>query len=411
VPETKSQALTSWVRDFVKMATQDSVVNAFVARVDDLITEQIPEIASDPILVQDLHSSTRSQWRAFMAMLDDDYRLVLPTPASGLALSIARRGLDLGVLLKVYRVANQAVFGFLNEIIESAGEEAPPRDEVLVFIWARAGRWMDDAGGSLIETFVGERQRLYDGTVARRAEAIEALLGPTPPAEKDASTAIGHALAQWQTAYVLWAVEADGSTTQAMLEAATAVAQAVGAPPPLTMVAGIRDLWCWAATPREPDLAAVAALDQKLNDNHLKLALGLPAVGVAGFRSSHAEARAAQTLALGAPGASAVVRYADVELLCLTSGQEGLTRRMVAREIGPLGGADKNLALVRETVLAYLTTLNVEATADQLFVHKNTVRYRIAKAEELLGHPLTERSTQVELALRWVALHGSPASD
>jgi DNA-binding PucR family transcriptional regulator len=63
---------------------------------------------------------------------------------------------------------------------------------------------------------------------------------------------------------------------------------------------------------------------------------------------------------------------------------------------------------VRETVLAHLTTLNVEATADRLFVHKNTVRYRIAKAEELLGHPLSERSTQVELALRWVSLFGSP---
>ena len=205
-------------------------------------------------------------------------------------------------------------------------------------------------------------------------------------------------------------METDGSTTQAMLDLATAVAQALGAPPPLTMVAGIRDLWCWAATPREPDLAALEQVEERLRDNHLRLAVGFPAPGVAGFRSSHAEARAAQTLALEASQAPLLVRYDDVELLCLLSGQGSLTRRMVAREIGPLGGADKNLALVRETVLAYLTTLNVEATADQLFVHKNTVRYRIAKAEELLGHPLTERSTQVELALRWVALFGNPGN-
>ena len=124
---------------------------------------------------------------------------------------------------------------------------------------------------------------------------------------------------------------------------------------------------------------------------------------------THAEAVAAQRLALSAVPASPLIRYADVELLCLLSGQEALTRRMVEREIGPLAGADKNLALVRETVLTYLKTLNVEATAEQLFVHKNTVRYRIARAEELLGHPLSERSTQVELALRWVACFGNPA--
>jgi DNA-binding PucR family transcriptional regulator len=40
-------------------------------------------------------------------------------------------------------------------------------------------------------------------------------------------------------------------------------------------------------------------------------------------------------------------------------------------------GADKYLAPVRETALVYLSQRqNVEATADLLFVHKNTVRPR-----------------------------------
>lgn len=60
-------------------------------------------------------------------------------------------------------------------------------------------------------------------------------------------------------------------------------------------------------------------------------------------------------------------------------------------------------------MLAYLTTRSVEAVADRLFVHKNTVRYRIARAEELLGHPLTERAAHLALALRYVALFGPPA--
>ena len=210
--ETKSPALTSWVGQFAANASQEDVVNAFVGRVDDVITAQIPEIAGDPILVQDLHSSTGSQWRAFIAMLEDDYRLGLPDPAYGLALSLARRGMDLGVLLKVYRVANQAVFNFLNEIIDAAGDDAPARDEALVFIWTRAGRWMDDAVEALIETFVGERQLLYDGAIARRAEAVEALLGPTPPGATEAEKGLGHALQHWQTAGVVWSDAPDAAS-------------------------------------------------------------------------------------------------------------------------------------------------------------------------------------------------------
>jgi DNA-binding PucR family transcriptional regulator len=194
-----------------------------------------------------------------------------------------------------------------------------------------------------------------------------------------------------------------------MVGVANAVAQGLGAKRPLTMVAGSRDLWCWAATPGEPDLAQLSQLEPTLQEAGMQAAIGLPRPGVEGFRTSHSEARAAQTLALGASAITALIQYADVELLCLVAAEEPLMRRMVAREIGQLGGADKNLALVRDTVLAYLTTLNVEATAEQLFVHKNTVRYRIARAEELLGHPLLERSTQLELALRWVALFGTPA--
>ncbi|WP_235737376.1 helix-turn-helix domain-containing protein [Nocardioides alcanivorans] len=82
---------------------------------------------------------------------------------------------------------------------------------------------------------------------------------------------------------------------------------------------------------------------------------------------------------------------------------------MVRREIGPLMGDDKFLTQLRETVLAHLTNrMNVEAAAAQLFVHKNTVRYRLARAEELLGHPLADRAATLELALRHVSLFGSP---
>ena len=409
---SESQGLTSWVDDFVAHCSQPSVVAGFVEQIDDVIANQIPEIAGDAMLIQDMHKSTGAQWRTFLAHLSEDHRLVLPSAAADMARSLARRGMDLAILLKVYRVAQQSVYQYLTETIDVvAKERSPARDEVLVFIWSRAGQWMDDSVESLIQTFYEERQTLNDGVLVRRQETIEALLGEAPPSSDRASKALSHALQQWQTAFVVWATESDGSTTEAMLDVANAVAQALKAPRPLTMVAGSRDLWCWVATPRKPDLDLLAPLEAMLTETGTHLAVGLPSPGVSGFRTSHDEARSAHGLALPVSHVAQLVRYDEVELLCLVSEQGSLMRRMVAREVGPLAGADKNLALVRETVLTYLKTLNVEATAEQLFVHKNTVRYRIARAEELLGHPLSERSTQVELALRWVALFGSPVDE
>ncbi|PWN04187.1 hypothetical protein DJ010_00585 [Nocardioides silvaticus] len=406
--ESRSPALIAWIREYVAEASRDEAVAVFVQEVDNVILSQVPEVAEDPILVEDLRASTTSQWRAFLAMIDGEYGLHLPAPAYGLALSLARRGMDLGTLLKVYRVGNQAVFNALTKTIDGAGGDAPARDEILVFIWTRAARWLDDAVEALTETFVGERQRLRDSAATRRADSIGALLGVNPPSATVAEKALAHPLQHWQTAGVAWADENLGRTPAEVAEVSGELGKALGAPPPLATMAGSRDLWWWAATPRPPDVHLLADLRQEIEQRGLRVAVGRPSTGVAGFRSSHAEARAAQALALRSPAAPRLTCFADVELLCLVADQPELTHRMVAREAGALVGDDKNLDVLRETVLTHLMTFSVEVTAARLFVHKNTVRYRIARAEELLGHPLTERSTWLELALRWIAYFGPP---
>ena len=42
-------------------------------------------------------------------------------------------------------------------------------------------------------------------------------------------------------------------------------------------------------------------------------------------------------------------------------------------------------------------------------MHKNTVRYRIQRIEELLGHPIEARSLPLEIALACVATYGADA--
>lgn len=74
---------------------------------------------------------------------------------------------------------------------------------------------------------------------------------------------------------------------------------------------------------------------------------------------------------------------------------DGHARRMLAREIyGQLRDAGADLL---ETLVAYLDNSgSVEATARSLFVHPNTVRYRLRRIAEVSGyHPADARSAYV----------------
>lgn len=400
--------LEAWLKEFVREALRPESFERFVRFVGDGIFAQLPQIAADPLLAQDLDQSTGAQWRAFLELVvAPEYHHHLPAQAGNLARSLARRGMDLGVLLKVYRAAHQLVFAYLSEVTQEPPLPRPGRDEALVFLWSRAGQWIDDTIEQLIETFYEERRQLVEGALARRASLIDGLLqGATEPTEQ-VSTDLGHQLEHWQTGFVIW--QAEGAVHDRDLEVlAGDLARAVGAPPPLLHVAGHRDRWGWLATPTPPELAGAQGLSDRLTTAGVRVSLGTPHHGPAGFRHSHHEARAAHRIATAAVLAPPVVDYGEIELLCLVDGNRTLVERMVLREVGPLCGADKNLAHVRQTTLAFLTQRNLDAVAEALFVHKNTVRYRLAKAEELLGHPLTERAAYVELALRHIALFGPP---
>src|SRR3954451_2434605 len=82
--------------------------------------------------------------------------------------------------------------------------------------------------------------------------------------------------------------------------------------------------------------------------------------------------------------------------------------------MGPAGpGAlvenDENHGLLRETLRVFLAAgSSYTATAERLSMHKNTVQYRVGKAEEALGRPLHGREPDVELALRVCRSLGAP---
>lgn len=135
-------------------------------------------------------------------------------------------------------------------------------------------------------------------------------------------------------------------------------------------------------------------------------ALG-PAVPPAQARSSFVQARQALALqASGVLGEGLVV--ADEHLLALILHRDpGLMGELARRRLAPLQGlSEGGQARLRMTLLAWLRHRgSVGEVAEQLHVHRQTVRYRMTRLRELLGDDLDdpEARLELELALRWLA--------
>lgn len=128
---------------------------------------------------------------------------------------------------------------------------------------------------------------------------------------------------------------------------------------------------------------------------------------MAGFRRSHAEALQAARIGSLASGAG-VASYAKVELVSLLADDLPRARAFVAGQLGSLASTAEPAQRLRETVLAYLSSGgSATRVARELFVHQNTVVYRVRRAEEMLGRKVSERSIELTCALTLAAVLGS----
>ncbi|WP_436492731.1 PucR family transcriptional regulator [Actinokineospora sp. HUAS TT18] len=392
-----AQSLAGWLSGYVAEAGVESEVTRFVERIDAVILAQLPELAADPRLVEALHASTRAHWKVFLGVVERERReVVVPPQAVDLALTIARRGMDIGVLLKVYRAAGRAVWTFLSELVGGIGAGGPAPIDVLMYLWDRASGWIDESTDRLIAIFHDERERVMQGAMARRAQTIQAILDGDLSDVDIAATDLGYPLATHQTAFVLWVAggDSDATAVEAMHRTVAGLADQLGGTRPLVLSVGSRDLWAWVSTRRAPQLGRLSHLDTAIH-----VCVGTPGRGLAGFRHGHHDARRAQRLAIAAGFPPGLTKYAEVELVSLISADPDAACELTARELGALTSPAHDV--LRETLLLYLESGgSVDRTATALTVHKNTVRYRLHQVESIIGRPLTERRAHLELALR-----------
>jgi DNA-binding PucR family transcriptional regulator len=133
----------------------------------------------------------------------------------------------------------------------------------------------------------------------------------------------------------------------------------------------------------------------------VRVAIGEPACGIAGFRASHVEALQAQRIArMAGRRAGSITRYLDIAVRALATADAEQARAFVVRELGPLASRDETTRRLAATVRTYLDeNASRSRAARRLNIHENTVAYRLRQAEEILGRSVDKRTLELRIAL------------
>lgn len=162
----------------------------------------------------------------------------------------------------------------------------------------------------------------------------------------------------------------------------------------------------WLAQPGPwPEQALQRMLDG-LRSLDVQAAVSDPATGLAGLRSAWTQVCEIEEVrsAWGPATSPRVLRNADVSLEVLLMRDLPRARQFVAAELGPLAEHSQQAARLRETLEASYRWGSHVTAAEHLHLHEHTVRNRLHKVAQLLGRPLQERRTELQVALRLTRL-------
>jgi hypothetical protein len=312
-----------------------------------------------------------------------------------------RGGRSLDALLGAYRIGARLAW----ERFVAAGEAAGHEPATLYRLASAIFSYIDGISADSVEGFAQERAET-EGERQRRRRALARLLERDDVSIEDIHDLAR--LASWPrpaavAALVVGGVPGDGNGAGEPLEADRLASRLGG--DAIAAVDGPVAV-AWLPDPEAPGRRAqlAAALEGT------PAALG-PAVALARAAHSLARARAAHALMLEGrlPGESIVAADDHLAELLLHGGDTTLAADLAARVLAPLSELRPKAAVrLRETLRAWLDHPGqVQAVAERLHVHPQTVRYRVAQLRELFGEALDDPDARFELAL---ALRSEPST-
>jgi PucR C-terminal helix-turn-helix domain len=336
------------------MADVAAAVSRRVAAVSEdvyeVILREIPELHDDQPVLALLASSVHSNVGTCLQIMQHQIELsAVQAPAASLeyARRRAQRGTPLTALLRAYRLGHTCFSDWLLRELARQADDAQMITAATLGMSKIVAGYVDQTSEEIVAAYTRERERWLRNRSAARAARIRDLLSGQRINVSATETTLGYRLRQYHVGLVCWAGDAT-----AAVDNITRLEHAI------SHVAGK------AACVGEP--------------------VFLP----------HDESSAWAWL----PRA---VAFSEVAPVAMMLGSADLLRAWVLATLAGLATDDEHHARLRDTLLAFLQSGgSYKTTAERLMLHKNTVQYRIRRAEESLGRQVSENQHDVELALR-----------
>ncbi|WP_329047861.1 helix-turn-helix domain-containing protein [Amycolatopsis sp. NBC_01488] len=325
-----------------------------------------------------------------------------PAAAVEYARRLAQRGTPVFDLILAYDLGQAAMLDFGFQECTRLVDDAALLGAIMRRLLKVAYEFITRVVRQLVSVYQDERDKwLLNRSAARAAKVLELLGENGGPPDLDAAEAvIGYRLRGTHVGMVVWHASESHDVLSLLESVAGAVLERAGGQGrPLFVPRDEAGAWAWlpvASVRREHLDAALAEADPGV-----RVTVGDPGTGVAGFRDTHQQARRVHALALAAgEHCDRVLTFREVGTVALMTTDLNAARLWVASTLGPLSADDENCARLRDTLRVFLASGgSYTAAAGELTMHKNSVQYRVRKAQELLPRGLSDSRLDVELAL------------
>lgn len=385
------------------------IVNArpqWLDELDEAVLGASPVIASDPELAAAVSRSNRANLFFWATANVRDPGAPVPANSGPEPLNIARelvrRGLD-AFSLDAYRVGEGVAWRRLMDIVFELSGDPTELREVLDVCSRSISSFIDATLARIAGQIEVERDELTRGTHAERRETVTLLLDGAPIPRQRAEARLGYALTGTHTAAVVWSDDPD--VDAARLDRALE-AFAAGAGRPLSVLASTATRWVWVPGTVTADAIDTAAMLQAIGPTRdIRIAIGSTGDGVEGFRRSHLDALTTQQMMARLHSPQQLAFFTDIQLVALITADVDRAAGFARQVLGDLEYADPEL---QDTLRVFIAEqCNASRAAARLYVHRNTLLRRLARADALLPAPLAESTVHVGVALdllRWRGL-------
>ncbi|MBS1886162.1 MAG: helix-turn-helix domain-containing protein [Actinobacteria bacterium] len=363
------------------------------AEIQARFREDVPEYyeSGDPALLEIEQRTIASSLREIADGLA--HGRTLPEHPPGTATDEARlaaqAGIDLQALLQTHRIGQALFLQSILEEAEAGIADSQTRLAVLRLASQFQFEWNDRVTAAVVEAYQSERDLLFRDRERLKREIVRDVLRGMPA---DTSK-LSYNFRGDHIALVAW-----GNSPE---EALGRMASTVDGT--LFTVPGVGGALFGWITRKDLRDAGDAWISESYLPDATRVALGEPATGIEGFRSSHRQAVQAHRVAHVRD--SVITRYGEVALEALVIRDLQLARDFVTYELKAISDDDHRDTVLRTTLRAYFQTgQNASSAAHLLGVHERTIAYRLRSIEERIGATIAARRDELAMALRLLDL-------